>query len=35
MIYHNELITPTFKEGQTMTWIRKKTSIAGGGGTPL
>ena len=36
MIYPNELITPTFKEGQTMTRIRQKTSIARGGGvTPL
>ena len=32
MIYPNELITPTFKEGQTMTRIRQKTSIARGGG---
>ena len=34
MIYSNELITPTFKEGQTMTRIRQKTSIARGV-TPL
>ena len=32
MIYPNELITPTFKEGQTMKRIRQKTSIARGGG---
>ena len=31
MIYPNELITPTFKEGQTMTRIRQKTSITRGG----
>ena len=34
MIYPNELITPTFKEGQTMTRIRQKPSIARGV-TPL
>ena len=32
MIYPSELITPTFKEGQTMTRMRQKTSITRGGG---